>query len=144
MAGLNIFERQVGDFTVFDLSGDITFGEGSIVLRNAIRRALSESKKKFLLNFSGVGYVDSSGVGELVSGFTAINREGGQLRLSNLPQRIKEALLQKPTFPQAFATSLSTFRTNYNLARIRTLFLTRTLIESARKYYALEFCKGLR
>ena len=92
MAGLNIFERQVGDFTVFDLSGDITFGEGNIALRNAIRRALGEGKKKFLLNFGSVGYVDSSGVGELVSGFIAINREGGQLRLSNLTQRIEELL----------------------------------------------------
>jgi anti-sigma B factor antagonist len=92
MAGLNILERQVSDFTVFDLTGDITFGEGSIVLRNAIRRALSESKKKFLLNLTGVGYIDSSGIGELVSGFIAINREGGQLRLSNLPQRIEELL----------------------------------------------------
>lgn len=92
MARLNIFERQIGDFTVFDLSGDITFGEGNIALRNAIRSALGEGKKKFLLNFGSVGYVDSSGIGELVSGFIAINRESGQLRLSNLPQRIEELL----------------------------------------------------
>lgn len=92
MAGLNIFERQVGDFTVFDLSGDITFGEGNIALRNAIRRALGEGKKNFLLNFGSVGYVDSSGIGELISGFVAISREGGQLRLTNLTQRIEELL----------------------------------------------------
>ena len=92
MAKLNIFERQVGDSTIFDLSGDITFGEGNVALRNAIRRSLGEGKRKFLLNFGSVGYVDSSGIGELVSGFTAINREGGRLRLSNLPRRIEELL----------------------------------------------------
>ncbi len=92
MARLNISERQVGDVTIFDLNGDITFGDGNVALRNVIRQALSEGKRKFLLNFAGVGYVDSSGIGELVSGFIAINREGGQLKLSNLTQRIHELL----------------------------------------------------
>lgn len=92
MARLDIFERQDGNLTIFDLSGDITFGEGNIALRNAIRRALGEGKKHFLLNFSGVGYIDSSGIGELVSALIAINREGGQLRLSNLTSRAEELL----------------------------------------------------
>ena len=92
MARLNIFERQDGNITILDLSGDITFGEGNIALRNAIRRALGEGKSHFLLNFSGVGYIDSSGIGELVSALIAISREGGQLRLSNLTPRAKELL----------------------------------------------------
>lgn len=92
MARLNISERQLGDVTILDLSGDITFGEGNLLLRAAIRRPLSEGKRKIFLNFAEVGYLDSSGVGELVSGFTAISREGGQLKLFNLPQRVYELL----------------------------------------------------
>ena len=92
MARLNIFERQDGNITVLDLSGDITFGEGNIALRNVIRHALGEGKRHFLLNFSGVGYIDSSGIGELVSALIAINREDGQLRLSNLTSRTEELL----------------------------------------------------
>ena len=93
MAELNISERQAGDITIFDMNGDIIFGQGNVVLRSAIRRLLGEGKKKILLNFSGVGFVDSSGIGELVSGFTAVNREGGQLKLLNLTQRIQYLLV---------------------------------------------------
>ena len=93
MAELNISERQAGDITIFDMNGDIIFGQGNVVLRSAIRRLLGEGKKKILLNFSGVGFVDSSGIGELVSGFTAVNREGGQLKLLNLTQRIQHLLV---------------------------------------------------
>jgi len=92
MAKLNISERQADDITILDMNGDVIFGQGNVVLRSAIRRLLREGKKKILLNFSGVGFVDSSGIGELVSGFTAINREGGQLELMNLPQRFQYLL----------------------------------------------------
>jgi anti-sigma B factor antagonist len=92
MAGLIISERQVGEVTILNLSGDITFGDGNIALRNAIRRAISVGKKKILLNLERVFYVDSSGIGELVSGFIAVTRVDGQLKLSNLSQRIRELL----------------------------------------------------
>jgi anti-sigma B factor antagonist len=92
MARLDISERQLDDVTVLDLSGDITFGEGSVQLRAAIRRLLGEGKKKFFLNFANVGYLDSSGVGELVSGFTAVSRVGGKLKLLNLSPRIYQLL----------------------------------------------------
>jgi anti-sigma B factor antagonist len=92
MAELNINERQAGDVTVLDLSGKITIGEGSVALRTAIRRLLEEGKKRILLNLSGVSYVDSSGIGELVSSYTAINKEGGQLKLLNLTQKIQDLL----------------------------------------------------
>ncbi len=92
MAELNISERQAGDVTVLDLSGKITIGEGSVSLRGAIRRLIEEGKKKILLNLAQVGYVDSSGIGELVSSFTTINREGGQLKLLNLTQKIQDLL----------------------------------------------------
>jgi anti-sigma B factor antagonist len=92
MIELNISERQANDITILDLSGDVTFSQGRAVLRSAIRCLLSEDKKKILLNFSGVCFVDSSGLGELVSGLIAINREDGQLKLLNLKQRIRELL----------------------------------------------------
>jgi len=92
MAGLIISERQVGEVTILDLSGDITFGEGNIALRNAIRRVISVGKKKILLNLGSVFYVDSSGIGELVSGFIAVTRVDGELKLSNLSQRIRDLL----------------------------------------------------
>ncbi len=92
MAELDIKERQAGDVTVLDMSGKITIGEGSVALRTAIRRLLEEGKKKILLNLGGVGYIDSSGIGELVSSFTAINKESGQLKLLNLTQKLRDLL----------------------------------------------------
>ncbi|MBX7172781.1 MAG: STAS domain-containing protein [Pyrinomonadaceae bacterium] len=92
MAELNISERQAGDITILDMDGKVTIGEGSVALRNTIRRLLGEGKKKILLNLAGVGYIDSSGIGELVSSFTAVNKEGGQLKLLNLTQKIQDLL----------------------------------------------------
>ena len=92
MAELNIAERQAGDVTVLDMSGKITIGEGSVALRTAVRRLLEEGKKRILLNLAGVSYIDSSGIGELVSSFTAINKENGQLKLLNLTQKLQDLL----------------------------------------------------
>jgi anti-sigma B factor antagonist len=92
MAELNIRERQAGDITVLDMDGRITIGDGSIALRSAVRRLLEEQKKKILLNLAGVGYIDSSGIGELVSSYTAINKEGGQLKLLSLTQKLQDLL----------------------------------------------------
>lgn len=92
MADINISERQAGDVTIMDLDGKVTIGEGSVALRNAIRRLLGEGKSKILLNLAGVGYIDSSGIGELVSSFTAVNKEGGTLKLLNLTQKIQDLL----------------------------------------------------
>ena len=92
MAELNISERQAGDVTILDLNGKITIGEGSVALRNAIRRLLGEDKKKILLNLGEVGYIDSSGIGELVSSYTTVNRENGQLKLLNLTQKVQDLL----------------------------------------------------
>ena len=92
MAELNIRERQAGDVTILDMDGKITIGDGNVALRSAIRRLIEEGKKKILLNLGGVGYVDSSGIGELVSSYTTIQREGGQLKLLNLTQKIHDLL----------------------------------------------------
>lgn len=92
MSDLTISERQAGDVTILDLSGKVTIGEGSVALRGAIRRLLGEGKHKILLNLGSVGYVDSSGIGELVSSFTAVSKEGGTLKLLNLTQKIQDLL----------------------------------------------------
>ncbi|QYO66518.1 STAS domain-containing protein [Leptolyngbya sp. 7M] len=92
MSDITISERQAGDVSILDLEGKVTIGEGSVALRNAIRRMLGEGKNKILLNLAGVGYIDSSGIGELVSSFTAVNKEGGSLKLLKLTQKIQDLL----------------------------------------------------
>jgi len=92
MSDITITERQAGDVTVVDLEGKVTIGEGSVALRNKIRELLGDGKNKILLNLAGVGYIDSSGIGELVSSFTAVSKEGGTLKLLNLTQKIQDLL----------------------------------------------------
>lgn len=92
MADITISERQAGDVTILDLDGKVTIGEGSVALRGAIRRVLGEGKSKLILNLGRVGYIDSSGIGELVSSFTAVNKEGGTLKLLNLTEKIQDLL----------------------------------------------------
>jgi anti-sigma B factor antagonist len=84
--------RQVGDVTVIDVAGRITLGEGSSVLRDALRDMVSKNQKKILLNLGEVSYIDSSGIGELVSGFTTVTNSGGALKLLNLNKRVKDLL----------------------------------------------------
>jgi anti-sigma B factor antagonist len=84
--------RQVDGITVLDLSGRITLGEGSVVLRDTIREILGKGEKKILLNLGDVTYIDSSGIGELVSAFTAVRKEGGDLKLLNLTKKVHDLL----------------------------------------------------
>jgi len=84
--------RQVGDVSVVDVSGRITLGEGSSALRDALRDLLAQNNKKILLNLSEVSYIDSSGIGELVSGFTSVANAGGNLKLLGLTKRVKDLL----------------------------------------------------
>lgn len=84
--------RQVGDVNVIDVAGRITLGEGSSALRDMIREMVGKNQKKILLNLGEVSYIDSSGIGELVSGFTTVTNQGGQLKLLNLNKRVKDLL----------------------------------------------------
>ena len=88
----SISERTAGDITILDLSGKITIGEGSVQLREKVRQLLNEGKKKILLNLGDVSYVDSSGIGELVSSYTTTRNQGGQLKLLNLTKKIQDLL----------------------------------------------------
>ena len=89
---VKISNRQVGDITVVDVSGRITLGEGSSALRDVLRDLLGQGNKKILLNLSDVSYIDSSGIGELVSGFTSVSNQGGTLKLLGLTKRVKDLL----------------------------------------------------
>jgi anti-sigma B factor antagonist len=84
--------RQVGDVSVIDAVGRITLGEGSSVFRETLRELMAKGHKKILLNLADVSYIDSSGIGELVSGFTTVTNQGGQLKLLNLNKRVKDLL----------------------------------------------------
>jgi anti-sigma B factor antagonist len=84
--------RQVGDVSVMDVAGRITLGEGSSALRDALRDMVTKNQKKILLNLGDVSYIDSSGIGELVSGFTTVTNSGGELKLLNLNKRVKDLL----------------------------------------------------
>ena len=84
--------RQVDGVAVVDMSGRITLGEGSVVLRDTIRDLIGKGNKKILLNLGDVTYIDSSGIGELVSAFTAVRREGGELKLLNLTKKVHDLL----------------------------------------------------
>lgn len=84
--------RQVGDVTVIDAAGRITLGEGASAFRDIIRDLAAKGDKKLLLNLSEVSYIDSSGIGELVSGFTTVTNHGGSLKLVGLSKRVKDLL----------------------------------------------------
>ena len=84
--------RQIDDVTVIDVSGRITLGEGSSVIRDAVRDLITKGSRKILLNLGDVSYIDSSGVGELVSGYTSMTNAGGTLKLLSLTKRVKDLL----------------------------------------------------
>ena len=85
--------REVNGVTVMDLSGKITLGEGGATLRDEVRNIISKGSKKILLNLGEVNYIDSSGLGELVSAFTAVKNAGGELKLVNLTKKVSDLLV---------------------------------------------------
>ena len=89
---LRATHRDAGPVTVVDLSGRITLGDGSALLRKTIRGLLADERKKILLNLADVDYIDSSGIGELVSGFTAVKNRGGDLKLLQLTKKVRDLL----------------------------------------------------
>jgi anti-sigma B factor antagonist len=84
--------RQVDGVTVLDLSGRITLGEGSVTLREAVKDTLAKGSKKILLNMGDVDYIDSSGLGELVSAYTSVKNAGGELKLLQLTKKVHDLL----------------------------------------------------
>jgi anti-sigma B factor antagonist len=90
---LEIRERAVGEVVILEMYGKITIGEGSVQLRDAVSNLLDSGRNKIVLNLGGVNYVDSSGIGELVSRYTTTKNTGGRLKLLNLPKKIKDLLM---------------------------------------------------
>lgn len=84
--------RRVDGITIVDLSGRITLGEGSVVLRDTVKDISTQGQKKILLNLGDVTYIDSSGIGELVSAFTSVRNAGGELKLLNLTKKVHDLL----------------------------------------------------
>ena len=90
---MKLSTRDVSGVTIVDLSGKITLGEGGMTLREEVRKLLAEGKKKIVLNLAEVNYIDSSGLGELVSAYTAVKNAGGELKLLNLTSKVRDLLV---------------------------------------------------
>ena len=84
--------RRVGDVTVIDASGRITLGEGSSVIRDTVRDLTTKGNKKILLNLGDVSYIDSTGLGELVAGYSLVTNAGGKLKLLSLTKRVQDLI----------------------------------------------------
>ena len=84
--------RQVDGITVLDLSGRITLGDGSVTLRDSVRDSLQKGSNRILLNLGNVDYIDSSGIGELVSAYTSVKNQGGELKLLHLTKKVHDLL----------------------------------------------------
>ena len=89
---LTIASREVDGVTILDLNGRITLGEGSVQLRDSVRSLISKGQKGILLNLSEVNYIDSSGLGELVSAFTTAKNQGANVKLLGLTKKVKDVL----------------------------------------------------
>lgn len=89
---MKVTRRQIEGVTVLDLSGRINLGEGGVILREAIQDVLANGEKKILLNLADVTYIDSSGLGELVTAFTSVRNRGGELKLLNLTKKVHDLL----------------------------------------------------
>jgi anti-sigma B factor antagonist len=90
---MTLATREVGGVTIVDLSGKITLGEGGVTLRDEVRKLLAAGQKKIVLNLAEVNYIDSSGLGELVSAYTAVKNAGGELKLLNLTSKVRDLLV---------------------------------------------------
>ncbi len=84
--------RDAGGVTVVDIGGRITLGEGSALLRSTIKDLLAEGRNKIVLNLGDVNYIDSSGIGELVTAFTTVRKTGGELKLLHLTKKVHDLL----------------------------------------------------
>ena len=84
--------RQVGGVTIVDISGRIVLGEESAAVRELVRDLLSKGHKKILFNLGEVNYIDSSGLGHLVSAFTSVRKQDGELKLLNLTNKVHDLM----------------------------------------------------
>ena len=89
---MNISERVVEGVSILDLSGKIVLGEGDVQVKDRIRDLLADGQRRILLNLADVGYIDSAGLGAIISCYTTAKREGGQLKLVHLTKKVQDLL----------------------------------------------------
>ncbi|HEX8737080.1 MAG TPA: STAS domain-containing protein [Pyrinomonadaceae bacterium] len=92
MTNLNITERHSDNLIILDLDGKIKLGEGCNELHKALRSLIEKGEKKVLLNLEKVSFIDSSGLGELVSGYAAFKRTGGEMKLLHLSPGVHQLM----------------------------------------------------
>ncbi len=92
MINLYIQERKVGDVTVLDMKGRVRIGGNTVALSRSIRCLIQEGKRLILLNLAGVTYIDSSGLGELISSQVSALNKGGEIKLVYLTETLRELL----------------------------------------------------
>ena len=84
--------RELGRVTVIDASGKLTLGAGGTALRDTLHVLVAKGHKKFLLNLAGVDFIDSFGIGELVRSYATVRRQGGELKLLHVTQKVHDLL----------------------------------------------------
>ena len=89
---MHIQERAVGSVTILDLKGKLIHGDGDDLLRDKIHSLLHQGRKNVVINLGGVDYIDSAGLGEMVSSLTTMRRDGGSIKLLNLTKRVQDLL----------------------------------------------------
>jgi len=89
---LKINIRETADAVILDMSGRLSLGDALVDLRDSIREALAGDRKNILLNLAEVGYIDSSGLGQLIGSYATVTSRGGQMKLLNLQKRVKDLM----------------------------------------------------
>jgi anti-sigma B factor antagonist len=92
MSNLTIGRRMVGEVAVLDLDGKISIGETNRQLHESLRALVTEGVNKIILNMMKVKSVDSSGLGEMVAGYSTLKANGGDLIIVNMPTRVMELM----------------------------------------------------
>ena len=90
---VSLHVREEKGVKIVDVSGRLTLGVGVTTLREVLRAMAKEGQQNVLLNLQDVSYIDSSGLGTLVSGFATLTSSGARLKLLNLTSRVKDLLL---------------------------------------------------
>jgi anti-sigma B factor antagonist len=89
---MTIAQRTAGTVVVLDLSGRLVLGDGTGTLRDKVRSLLFQGHRQVLLNLAGVDYMDSAGLGELISVYTTVTTQGGAIKVVNLTKRVSDLL----------------------------------------------------
>jgi len=90
---LNIERRDIRDVTILVLSGKLMGSEDAAHFQNLIKELLSGGRKKILLNLGNLSWINSTGLGILISGYSSVKNAGGVMKLTNVAERIQAVFL---------------------------------------------------